>query len=180
MQISVIGNSEEMENRETARQTGFEIGKKGHILICGGRTGVMEAACRGAKEAGGLTIGISTTADGSELNSHVDIKINTGLGYARNAIVAYSADAVIAIGGSHGTLNEMCFASFAGKPIICIKGSGGWSDLLEGKSIDLTKEKQVHSVETPAEAVELAEKLDRSGKTGQKGGNPKEMRERLS
>lgn len=159
MQISVIGNSEEMENMETARQTGYEIGKKGHVLVCGGRTGVMEAACKGAKEAGGLTIGISTTADGSELNDHVDVKIRTGLGYARNAIVAYSADAVIAIGGSHGTLNEMCFASFTGKPIICIKGSGGWSDMLAGKSLDLTKEKQVHSVETPAEAVEMAERL---------------------
>lgn len=164
MQISVIGNSEEGENMKTAQETGFEIGKKGHVLVCGGRTGVMAAACKGAKEAGGLTVGISTTEDGSELNNHVDIKIRTGMGYARNAIVAYSADAVIAIGGSHGTLNEMCFASFAGKPIICIRGSGGWSDLLAGKSVDLKKEKQVHSAGSPAEAVELAERLVKEGK----------------
>lgn len=161
MQISVIGNSEEGENMETARQTGYEIGKRGHVLVCGGRTGVMEAACRGAKEAGGLTVGISTTESGAELNDHVDIKIRTGLGYARNAIVAYSADAVIVIGGSHGTLNEMCFASFAGRPIIGLKGSGGWSDLLAGKSLDLKKDKQVYSAGNPAEAVELAERLIR-------------------
>ena len=159
MQISVIGNSEEGENAGIAYKTGLEIGKKGHILVCGGRTGVMEAACKGAKETGGLTIGISTSEDGAELNKYVDVQIRTGMGYARNAIVAYSADAVIVIGGSHGTLNEMCFASFSGKPIIGVKGSGGWSELLAGKSLDLTKKKQIYLAENPIDAIEMAERL---------------------
>ena len=155
MQISVIGDSEEKKNVDVAYQVGRELAENKCILICGGRTGVMEAACRGAKDAGGTTVGISTSENGHELNKYVDIKIRTGLGYARNAAVAYSGDAIIVVGGSHGTLSEMCYASLSRKPIICIKGTGGWADKI-GNSVDLKTENQIRFVSDAKEAVKLA------------------------
>ena len=136
--IAVIGDSE-TENQEElkfAEQVGELIAKKGYILVCGGRGGVMEAAARGAKRAGGITVGILPGYTKEEANPFIDVVILTGIGWARNQIVVLSADAVIAIGGRSGTLSEIAYAWMYNKPICAIIGFGGWSEKLAGKRID--------------------------------------------
>ncbi len=91
--------------------------------MCGGLGGVMEAACRGANEAGGVSVGILPGADRAAANRFVDIAIPTGLGEARNALVVRSAEALVAVGGGYGTLSEIAFALKAGKPVV---GLGSW------------------------------------------------------
>jgi uncharacterized protein (TIGR00725 family) len=94
------------------------VAERGAVLVCGGLGGAMEAACRGAKQAGGLTVGILPGSDRSDANPYVDVALPTGLGEARNALVVRAADAVIAIGGGYGTLSEIAFALKAGKRVI--------------------------------------------------------------
>ena len=119
MRISVIGGQEAgAEAARLAFAVGREIGTRGHVLICGGGGGVMREACRGAKEAGGLTIGILPGDDAAEANAFVDVPLPTGIGYARNVLVARAGEAVIAIDGSVGTLSEIGFALVAGRPVI--------------------------------------------------------------
>lgn len=103
---------------ELARQVGQEIARAGALLICGGMFGVMEAACRGAKEAGGTTIGILPGTLKTEANGFVDIPLVTGLNEARNVIIARSADGLIAVDGEYGTLSEIAFAFKFGKPVV--------------------------------------------------------------
>jgi len=122
--IAVIGGSHCSEEiYELARQVGQEIARAGALLICGGMFGVMEAACRGAKEAGGTTIGILPGKMKSEANAFIDIPIVTGLNDARNVIIARSADGVIAVDGEYGTLSEIAFALKFGKPVVGLKVS---------------------------------------------------------
>lgn len=122
IKISVIGGSKvDNEIYDLACQVGREIAKSGAVLICGGLTGIMEAACKGAGEEGGLSIGILPTADENSANEYVDIKIPTGLGYARNMAVILSSHAVIAIDGSYGTLSEIGYTLTFNKPIIGLK-----------------------------------------------------------
>jgi uncharacterized protein (TIGR00725 family) len=99
------------------------IAERGALLVCGGLGGVMEAACRGARAAGGTTLGLLPGADRAEANPHVTVAVPTGLGEARNALVVRAADAVVAIGGGYGTLSEIALALRAGKPVI---GLGTW------------------------------------------------------
>jgi uncharacterized protein (TIGR00725 family) len=106
-----------------AEQVGRELGRRGAVLVCGGLGGVMEAACRGAKAAGGITVGLLPGEDRGAANAFVDIAIPTGLGEARNALVVRAADAVIAVGGGYGTLTELAFALKAGK---LVAGIGSW------------------------------------------------------
>ncbi|NIO20775.1 MAG: TIGR00725 family protein, partial [Candidatus Aenigmarchaeota archaeon] len=94
----------------TAYEVGREIAKRDIVLVSGGMSGVMEAACRGAKTEGGLTVGIIPGTEKSEANPYVDIPVVTGMGHGRNIIVVRSSDAIIAIGGSYGTLSEIAFA----------------------------------------------------------------------
>ncbi len=119
--IAVIGGRQaDNELLTIAEDVGSRIVRKGAVLVCGGLTGVMEAASRGAKKEGGVTIGI--LPEGKEdANPYIDIPISTGLGLARNAIIANSADALIAIGGEYGTLSEIAFALQIEKPVIGIK-----------------------------------------------------------
>ncbi|MFC1807617.1 TIGR00725 family protein [Candidatus Omnitrophota bacterium] len=120
--ISVIGSAGcSAQELETAYEVGRGIGENGAVLICGGLGGVMESAAKGAKEFGALTIGILPGADKSIANPYIDIPILTTFGEARNVIVALSADALIAIGGSLGTLSELAFAMKRKKPVIGIK-----------------------------------------------------------
>jgi len=122
MIIAVIGGGHcSTEIYELAREVGEEIAKAGAILICGGLFGVMEAACRGAKEAGGTTIGILPGKIKNEANAFVDIPIVTGFNEARNVIIVRSADAVIAIDGEYGTLAEIALALKFGKPVVGLK-----------------------------------------------------------
>lgn len=109
---------------QIAEEAGRAIGEVGATLICGGLTGVMEAACRGATEAGGTAIGILPGSDPGEANPWVTHAIATGIGHARNLIIVNSADAVIAIDGEFGTLSEIAFAVKLARPIV---GVGTWS-----------------------------------------------------
>ncbi len=118
MNIAVVGGHKcSKKIYRVAEELGGLIAQQGWILICGGRTGVMEAACKGAKKQGGLTVGILPSSDGEDANKYVDVKIPTGLGYARNILVVRSVDAVIAISGEYGTLSEIAFAFNEEKPI---------------------------------------------------------------
>jgi hypothetical protein len=123
--IGVIGASHcSPEIYALARQVGAAIAKANASLICGGLGGVMEAACRGAKEVGGTTIGILPGTDKHEANAYVDIPIVTGIRDARNTIIARTADGLIAVSGEYGTLSEIAFAKKFGKPVVSLKS---WS-----------------------------------------------------
>jgi hypothetical protein len=122
IKISVIGGSQvDIEIYNLAYEVGKEIARNGAVLVCGGLSGIMEASCKGAKEEGGLTVGILPTSNENDANKYVDIKIPTGMGYARNVPVILSSHAVIAINGSCGTLSEIGYALTYFKPIIGLK-----------------------------------------------------------
>ncbi len=104
-----------------AREVGFLIGQRGAILICGGMSGVMEASARGAKEGGGITIGILPGESATEANSFIDIPIVTGMGNARNAINVLTSQVIIAIHGSYGTLSEIALGLKCRIPVIGIE-----------------------------------------------------------
>jgi hypothetical protein len=99
------------------------LAERGAVLVCGGLGGTMEAACRGAGQAGGTTVGLLPGTDRAAANPHVDIAIPTGLGEARNAIVVRTADVVIAVGGGYGTLSEIALALKMGRRVV---GLGTW------------------------------------------------------
>lgn len=111
------------ETLALAEEVGVEIARRGAVLVCGGLGGVMEAAARGAKRAGGLTIGILPGVSAQEANEFIDVPVVTGIGEARNALVVRSSDAVIAIAGSYGTLSEIALALKMGVPVV---GMGTW------------------------------------------------------
>jgi uncharacterized protein (TIGR00725 family) len=119
--ISVIGgDAVTAESLRLAEEVGRELGRRGVTLVCGGRGGVMEAACRGARSHGGHTIGILPGKNAGETppNEYVEFPIFTGIGYARNAIVALTGEAVIAISGSYGTLSEIAYALINQTPLV--------------------------------------------------------------
>ncbi len=117
--IAVIGENDPPPELEAlAEAVGAEIAAGGAILVCGGLGGVMEAACRGAQRRGGVTIGILPGTRHEDANPFVTYPIPTGLGHARNLIVARSAHVLIAIGGKYGTLSEIAFAKIEGIPVI--------------------------------------------------------------
>ena len=121
--ISVIGSGDDTLNPQIAKianEVGREIASRGAVLICGGLGGVMAEAAKGAKENGGLTIGILPGEDVGSANPFIDIALPTGLGFARNVLVAYSGDAVIAVSGRLGTLSEISYALLKKKPVIGI------------------------------------------------------------
>ena len=147
--IAVIGSSEcSEEEAQLAEAVGQELARRGATLICGGLGGVMEAACRGAASQGGITVGILPGESAQDANRYVKIPIVTGMGYGRNVIVAKSAQAVIAIGGSYGTLSEIAYALQNGVPVI---GLNTWSLSRSGE-----EDSSIIVVQSPAEAVERA------------------------
>lgn len=121
MNVGVIGGYEcTKKDYQIAYQLGGLIAKQGWVLICGGGSGIMEAACKGAKEQGGLTCGILPSFRGEEANPYLDIKIPTGLGYARNILVVRASDVLVAVDGRYGTLSEIAFALNEKKPVFGI------------------------------------------------------------
>jgi len=147
--ITVIGASDcSAEETRLAEEVGRELARRGATLICGGLEGVMEAACRGATSQGGVTIGILPGDSREDANPYIRIPIVTGMGYTRNAIVAKSGQAVIAIGGSYGTLSEIAYALQNDIPVI---GLGTWSLAREG-----VVDKSIIVAQNPVEAVEKA------------------------
>jgi uncharacterized protein (TIGR00725 family) len=120
--IAVIGGSEiSVELAEMARNVGREVARKGAVLLCGGLGGVMAAAAQGAQEAGGVSLGILPDGDRSRANPFLTYTIATNLGHARNMLIAHSADAVIAVDGSYGTVSEAAIALKLGKPVIALQ-----------------------------------------------------------
>jgi uncharacterized protein (TIGR00725 family) len=120
--VAVCGESDPQTSlADLAFELGRGIAERNAVLICGGLTGVMEHAARGARAAGGLTIGLLPGEDTDDANEYVDIAIATGLGHARNAILARTADGVVALGGGLGTLSEIALALRNRRPTIGIQ-----------------------------------------------------------
>jgi uncharacterized protein (TIGR00725 family) len=142
-QVSVIGSGREHAAR--AEEVGRLLAERGCTVVCGGLGEVMAAVARGAKSAGGTTIGILPGETRTEANEWVDHVVVTGIGHGRNLAVAASGDAVIAVGGSWGTLAEIGFARRLGRPVVILEP--GWE--LEG----------VSRAATPEDAVEAALRL---------------------
>ena len=119
--IGIVGSgicTPEMD--ELAAEVGREVARKGAILVCGGLGGVMNAASRGAKEIGGVTIGILPGPNTFEANEFIDFPIATNMGHARNAIIAHTADVLISIAGDYGALSEIALALKIGKGVIAL------------------------------------------------------------
>ena len=124
LRIGVLGpGAASAEVLTLAEEVGAEIGRRGAILVCGGLGGVMEAAARGARQAGGLTVGIVPGADAQEANEFIDVPVVTGMGEARNTLVVRSSNVVIAVAGSYGTLSEIALALKMSVPVV---GLGTW------------------------------------------------------
>ncbi len=147
--IAVIGGSEpSSEEARLAEEVGCELARQGATLVCGGLGGVMEAACRGASAEGGVTIGILPGDSPETANPYVQIPIATSIGYARNIAVVKSAQAVIAIGGSYGTLSEIAHALQSNIPVIGLKT---WALSRNGQL-----DNSIILVQNPVEAVNKA------------------------
>ena len=120
--IGVVGAGvPDPDTDRLAEAVGRAVAESGAVLVCGGMTGVMEAACRGAKSAGGTTLGILPTTDRSDANPYVDIAVATGLGEIRNALIVRASDALVAVRGETGTLSEIAFALKTGTPVVGIE-----------------------------------------------------------
>jgi uncharacterized protein (TIGR00725 family) len=139
VQVSVIGSG--IDHEERAEEVGRLLAERGCTVVCGGRGEVMAAAARGAKTAGGTTIGILPGTSRADANEWIDHAVVTGLGHLRNAVVAASGDAVIAVGGSYGTLTEIGFARIFGRPVVILE---------PGLDVE-----GVPRAETPADAVDF-------------------------
>ena len=147
--IAVIGGSQcSKDEARLAEEVGRELARQGAILVCGGLGGVMEAACKGAQSEDGMTIGILPGEIRQAANPYVQIPIVTGIGHARNVAVVKSSQAVIAIGGSYGTLSEISHALQGGIPVI---GLNTWS-----LSRNNQPDNSIISAQNPTEAVNKA------------------------
>jgi uncharacterized protein (TIGR00725 family) len=142
LQVSVIGSGQEHEAR--AEEVGRLLAERGVTVVCGGRDEVMAGAARGAKEGGGTTIGILPGETPAEANPWIDHVVVTGIGHARNLAVVGSGNAVIAVGGSWGTLSEIALARVLGRPVVVLEP--GWEVAGDG----------VERAATPEEAVARA------------------------
>lgn len=165
IQIAVIGyNGDRCTDaaREIAYNVGKEIARAGAVLICGGLGGVMEAACKGAQENGGTAIGIIPQDDFSYANKYCDVVICTGIGFARDFVVASSSDGIIAVGGGVGTLIELGAGYMIKKPIAAVSGSGGVADAYGGKYLDERNRVPIMMAKTPAAAVKAV--MEAAGK----------------
>lgn len=144
--IAVVGAGKcSKKLRDMAAEVGKYIAENGGVLVCGGLGGIMEGAAQGAKEAGGVTIGILPTENRDDANEYIDYVIPTGFGEARNIMVVRTADAVIAFPGKYGTLTEMAFALSAGKPVISVNA---WK-----------LGEELHQADTPLKAAKMAMEL---------------------
>ncbi len=149
MYIGVIGQRTCTEEAFfTAKEVGRLIAESGSVLVCGGMGGIMEAAAKGAFDAGGLTIGILPGFLREEANPYIKIAIPTGLGLARNMLVVRASDVLIAITGGYGTLSEIAFALASDKTVI---GLGTWDLVKDGKT-----SRDIRKASTPEDAVQKA------------------------
>lgn len=143
--VAVVGAGKaSAEEDRAAEAVGRGLAAGGAVVVCGGLGGVMEAACRGAKAAGGTTVGILPGSRRADANPHVDVAVATGLGEMRNGLIVRAVDAVVAVGGEFGTLSEIALALKSGKSVIAL---GGWELARGGHPVDAT---------TPADSPEDA------------------------
>jgi uncharacterized protein (TIGR00725 family) len=158
-QIAVIGYDAKLCT-ETAYKAAYRVGaalaKRGAVLVNGGLEGVMEAASRGATEAGGLAVGIVPSDDAAQANGYCGVVIPSGFGFGRNFLVVNSADAVIIVGGGAGTLTEAAAAYGKGKPLVAVKGTGGVADEWAGRYFDERRTVKVSGAESAEKAVTMA------------------------
>lgn len=148
--IGVMGPAAcDPQTADLARAVGRAVAERGAVLLCGGRSGVMEAVAEGAHEKQGLTVGILPGANARETppNPHIDLALFTGLGEARNWVNVCASDAVIAIGGGFGTLSEIAIALKAQKPVVLV---GSWQLEIEGVRPNIPR------ASSAAEAVAMA------------------------
>ena len=170
--IGVIGASSADSNVTTiAEAVGAAIARKGWHLMTGGGGGVMAAACKGHRQwrtadRKTVTIGILPSDDGAFANPFVDVAIPTGIGLARNAIIARAAMGFVAVGGCSGTLSEMALAWQFGRPIAAMVAAGGWAAELAGRCIDQRYARPVYGASSPEDAVAFLETELRSTPTG--------------
>lgn len=149
MIVAVVGDGQcDAATAAEAEAVGRALAEAGATVVCGGLGGVMEAVCRGAKSAGGITVGVLPGLDRRAANPYVDIPIVTGMDQARNLIVARTGQAVIAVHGGYGTLSEIAHALKAGIPVV---GLGTWELARPGEAGDT-----IRRAETPAEAARMA------------------------
>jgi len=147
--VAVVGGGDADETTcAVAEELGRELARRGAVVVCGGLGGVMEAACRGVKAEGGTTVGILPTDDRRTANAYVDVAVATGMGEGRNALVARTADVVVAVAGEFGTLSEIALALRMGKPVV---GLSTWELARGGRPVDA-----IVRAAGPAEAAELA------------------------
>lgn len=148
--IGVVGAGEcRRQWCEWAEEVGKGIARLGAVLVCGGLGGVMEAAARGARNEGGITVGILPGSRKNSANPFIEIPIATNMGHARNAIIAQSADGLIAVGGGFGTLSEIALALKMGKPVVALDPPVKIPGVIEARY--------------PAEAVELVFEIIKKG-----------------
>jgi len=158
-QVLVVGSGKDHCTEvayDTAYQVGLELAKCGVTLITGGLGGVMEAASHGSKEGGGLVIGIIPQDDKRMANDYCDAVIATGIGFARDFVTAYSADAVIVVGGGVGSLIELSAAYQNEIPIVALSGTGGIADQFAGQYLDDRKVERVLHEDSAQAAVKRA------------------------
>jgi uncharacterized protein (TIGR00725 family) len=145
MQIGVIGSNKSQcsdDLYQFAYEVGLLLGKKGHTVINGGMQGVMEAVSKGVKESQNTeskVVGILPFNNSDGCNDYLDVKIPTGIGFARNSVIALSSDILIALGGGAGTLSEISFAWQYGKKVFCYMDVRGWSQNLANIDLDNRK-----------------------------------------
>jgi uncharacterized protein (TIGR00725 family) len=167
VQISVVGFNDDSctkAARDAAYRVGKAIAEEGGTVVCGGLGGVMEAASKGALDAGGHSVGIVPSADSSQANGHCDFVVATGLGRSRNFLVAYSGDAMVVVGGGAGTLIEAAAAYQADKPIVAVKGTGGVADAWAGRFMDERRTRMMLEGSSPEDAVKkVMRELSRNG-----------------
>ena len=157
VRIGVIGSGRSHPKWDDwAEEIGCGLAEAGAVLVCGGLGGVMAAAARGARKAGGVTVGILPGAHPEEANPDITLPIATGLGEGRNLLVVQSSDLLIAVGGGAGTLSEIGFALKLRKPLILL---GSWEIRPPSGSDSLSN--HAHAVDTPKEALQLAMRMVR-------------------
>ncbi|MDG6914353.1 MAG: TIGR00725 family protein [Nitrososphaerota archaeon] len=159
LHVSVVGYNED-SCTETARDAAYQVGRAvaegGGIVVCGGLGGVMEAACRGASDGGGISVGVVPSEEPGSANAFCDVVVATGIGGSRNFLVAYSGDAMVVVGGGAGTLIEMAAAYQAARPIVAVRGTGGAADEWAGRYIDQRSTVKVLAGASPKDAVRRA------------------------
>ncbi|MEU1040628.1 TIGR00725 family protein [Streptomyces sp. NPDC005907] len=150
--VAVAGPGEAgVRETELAREVGSLLGRRGAVVLCGGLGGVMEACAEGAGAAGGTVVGLLPGFDRGAGNRHLSVAVATGLGELRNGVLVNACDALIAVGGSWGTLSEVALALRAGKPVAVLAGWGPPAEAASSSGTALLTE-----VSTPAEAVRIA------------------------